>query len=124
MRTWWISHGRDGYSVTIADVPAWALLAEHLYDRVDRLTRHALCGGRFEFPFHVPLGWPKRDQDGYLNNSLGGWLLDVGTRALSLTDTRVRQQVEIPVSDAVGLKLWPDSAEWAIEDYVAQDDCG
>jgi hypothetical protein len=55
----------------VYEVPWWALAIEHAAENFDHyVLRHRWCSPP-EWMHRIPLGRPKRDEDGYMENSLG-----------------------------------------------------
>ena len=55
----------------VSEVPWWALAITHAMENVDRyILRHRWCSPP-EWMHRIPLGRPKRDEDGYVENSRG-----------------------------------------------------
>ncbi|WP_298510523.1 hypothetical protein [uncultured Nocardioides sp.] len=81
MKTWDLAHGRDGWNITTYEVPAWRVVVE----RVGEWSTHHVFGGIVccripGWAYQIPLGRPKRDEDGWLDNSFGYWLFCAGSR--------------------------------------------
>lgn len=88
MKSWYLSHGKDGWLVTTYEVSAWRMVAE----RVGEWSTHHVFGGLVccripAWAYRVPLGRPVRDDDGWLDNSLGYALFCAGQRLHSLGST-------------------------------------
>jgi len=69
--------------VELLEVPFWARLVSWAAEELDARLGHALCGeGLPDWVWLIPVGWPRRDAEGVLENSLGSrihtaftWLL-------------------------------------------------
>lgn len=104
-RDWSVVRSQDGYSVHLLEVPRWARMVSVSYDRLCALTRHSLCNPP-EFLFKIPVGRPRRDEDGYLEKSVGGALYGLTNKVLCIDWSRQVVRLEFPVSDEVGKDLW------------------
>lgn len=71
-----IRHSRDGYELTIVEVPLWALAVERVGETVCEWTGNVLCGARWEWPHKVGIG--ARDEYGSPRWNLGAGLFSFG----------------------------------------------
>lgn len=118
-RDWSVSRGQDGYSVQLLEVPRWARMVSATWDRFCALTRHSFCNPP-EWLFKIPVGRIRRDEDGYLENSLGGAMYGFTNKVLCVDWNRQVVRLTLPVSDEVGKDLW-GSDSW---DDDEEDDDG
>ena len=114
IRTASVWHGKDGYDLHVADVPAWA----YAVDAVNNAIIGAVCGlskgwacplclcSRLDWTFRI--GWGK-DEDGYLRRSLGGLLFALGQRGGRFCLNRTRELYVRPLSFDEVCEHFPDS---------------
>lgn len=128
MNTWQLSHGLDdnkqpGYSIHAVKEPAWVGPVQNFFGFIfGVLTRHIFCCRCPEWAWKVPLGKPKRDEDGYLDNSLAGWLWDKSTGLMAVGWRKQKTVLRLPITheqaaeiDAQFVKdcdsIWEDDEE-------------
>lgn len=117
MRDWSVSHSNDGFSVELYEVPRWARAVSVIYDKVCVVTGHILCGGGTpEFFWKIPVGRPRRDDEGYLENSLGGALYGLTNKVLSVDWKRQVTRYKTSVPDEVGKELWGEGLRYWEDD--------
>lgn len=90
-----VTHSRDGYALTVVEVPLWALVVERAGETVCEWTGSALCGARWEWPYLVGVG---RDEDGMRRWSLGKVLFDFGQWFHGIAVRRQRERFSMPVT--------------------------
>ncbi len=119
MNEWTISHGRDGYSIVLERTPAWAHAVGWAAEKVDAALGHVLCGaGSPGWLWELPIGRPRRDPTDaeVLLNSVASHLFDLGNWLFNTPYRHRTFQRRVPISDELGLELWPESAEWALDE--------
>lgn len=116
MRQWTLGHDKDGYVVTVYDVPRWAHMLERFGSHVlCPLTGHCLCGASPEFFWSIPL-WPGRSHEGDYTHSLGEALYNIGTWFGLPAWHRNTTITQIRVTDEQGAAISPEFAE-VMSDY-------
>lgn len=117
MNQWSVSHGKDGFSLYLNEVPLWAYITETAFEVVDTKLGHPFCGGGHAWMWKIHVGKPRRNQDGDLENSVGDYLFKLGNKAMALTDTHGTTVARIPLPDDIGGQLWgPDFRYWEEEE--------
>ena len=113
MRTWHVGRSRDGFSVIVEEAPAWTYAVEWVYTQLDELTGCRLCGSRLRWAWKVPVGRPRHDEDGWLENSLGSALWRVMNAVCNLPLRHASTNTCVAVADEVGAALWQgDESLW------------
>jgi len=116
-RDWSVSHGLDGFHVRLIEVPRTARWFTSFVEFLDRVTNCQLCGAKSpELFWKIPLGRPKRDEDGYLENSLAGGMYSLFNRLLAYEWKREVVRLTFPVSDEVGKDLWGEDTFGLFDD--------
>ena len=117
VRDWSVSHSLDGFKVRLFEVPRTARWLTSLVYFLDRITNCQLCGAKSpELFWKIPLGRPRRDDEGFLENSLAGGMYGLFNRAVAYEWRREVVRLEFPVSDEVGRDLWGEDALGLFED--------
>lgn len=101
-----LSHGQDGNSIWLWDVPVWAYVLETLGEAFIERTGHIFCCNIPEWSYKIR--WGKLDSDGWTYKSLGYNLHRFGQFAamgFGSWKTRTRKGI-IPVT-----------YEWTAENY-------
>lgn len=120
MEHWYVSHGQDGFSAHLVEVPWWALAVSRAAEAVDEATGHRFCGaGSPGWIWRIPIGKARYDasvveegEDPFLVNSVAGVLGDVFNWAACLDVTRERELHCFEVSAEVAAALgWEDRTE-------------
>jgi hypothetical protein len=109
MKTWYISGGKDGYTLTTYEVPWWAPALEHLHSNLCWATRGWLGGhGLPQFFFDLPVGKPVRDEDGDLENSVALKLWDFEQVICNWEYKKQSNHKRFPISEEEAAILAPD----------------
>lgn len=85
MNRWDLGHTKDGWVITTYEAPAWRVALE----RVGEWSTHHVFAGLVccripGWAYKIPTGRPVRDEDGWLDNSVGYALLCTGNRLHNL----------------------------------------
>ncbi len=109
-----IWHGKDGYSLHIADVPAWVLAAEWADGVICIVSCGYLCAvclpARWSWLFKIGYG---RDEDGLREHSIGGFVFHLGQEIGRFLWSRHVQVYEQPLTFGTVCEHFPDSrVEW------------
>lgn len=114
MRITTVAHSRDGYSIETYEVPVWARAVERAWMLLCDLTGNRLCGaGLGEWAWNLPLGRARREDDGFLVNSLAASLNRIEQAVTGWCYHREHGRVSVPCT--------ADSARVLAPDFV--DDC-
>lgn len=120
MRGFDVSYQRDkGYSLIIwTGFPKWRKVVESVWEGLCWATRGVIAGhGCPQLMWKVPVWRPKRDEDGWLINSVAGKLNDLEGCVLGvLADYRPYEVAEVPISVEVARRLAPEMVEILEED--------
>ena len=127
MRLASITHGRDGYSIWIENVPAWAWLIDQVTETVmlrwiDPALGHHLCAPR-DWMYDLGVGTdPEEDEDLRLPHrwSLGQLAFTVTQSAGTLHLKRSKREMIIPVTREQVAEHFPDAlSDWfdRLDDY-------
>lgn len=119
-------HGKDGYTLEVSDVPAWA----YVLDSVNNGIVNSVCKttGGWGCPLCLcslagwtfKAGWG-RDEDGLRRHSLGGLLFWLGQRGGNICLKREREVYSRPLTFDEVCEHFPDKrVEWDDdgEDYI------
>lgn len=130
-RDWVVTHQKDeGHMLLVQEKPFRARFWDFwytLYDNFDHhVTRHWLCGSSVpEWFYKVPTGKPHRDDDGWLENSVGAALYNTNSKItfalMNRMDKHTRDLARVEVDDETFKKLWPDAA-WLLNDDEDDED--
>ena len=128
MRTWHMSHGKDGWAVTAYEVPAW----RHTLEQIGQWSSHHVFGGLFccripKWAGNVPVGRPVRGRDGSVDNSLDYAMWRFGQRLFNLGEvwrrTTNRTQSPITVEQARAIDPgWVAEVERLVGEGLYEDD--
>ena len=116
MRNWTVATTKDTHRLKIYRYGLRNRIiqpAVGVIDFVDGvLLRHALCGsGLPEWAFKIPTGRPRYDEDGYLENSVGGALYQSFSALLVWAWDQEEKDLtlELPLTEEQAALLLPDS---------------
>lgn len=105
-KTWWVKHHKHGAHVLLTNLDRRA----RVWGVLERLSCTCRVTNR-QLVWKIPLGKPRRDEDGELSNSLGQWLWEhdstVAIRAFNEAQRCV--VMELPVTDEQAQVLDPDT---------------
>lgn len=131
MRIWSLSTHRDGWELTIEEVPDWAHYVGLAFEELCELTGGRLGGHNLgDWAWKVPVGPPRWDHtdnpaDPWLENSLASKLSDIESWFVNLAYRRRRKTVRISLSVEEARLInpefvddWeqPDAATWKAEE--------
>lgn len=95
------------YLLFINTRPWYTGVVSGLADKLCFLTRHRLCSPP-EFTWKIPVGKAQRDpEDGWLENSLGGYLYNAYSKLLLWDET----DLSFPISKEIAMKIDPEAAK-------------
>lgn len=120
-RNWTVWHHKDGSHVQLQEygfkARAWSLALEicEVFDS----PGHWACSPR-EWEFKIPLGRPQYTEDGWLENSLGGWHYERASQFLiwmmNHEEKNAKDIAKLPIDEEMFKQLWPEMA------FLVEDD--
>lgn len=128
MRIWHLMTSRDGWSLTVEEIPDWAYYVGVAWEAACELTRGWLGGhGLPGWAWKIPVGPPRYDHtedpaDPWLENSLASKLSSFEDRVVGLAYRLGKNEVRIPLSVETARLInpkfvddWesPDAATWS-----------
>lgn len=111
MNGWFVSYQKDeGYAINLYEnYPWWKENLARGFGNLCDLTHGVFMGhGSPEWMWKIPLGYPRRDEEGFLLNSLAGKLMDIENAVFSLDNYHDYVVEKIYVDEEVIRRVAPD----------------
>lgn len=98
---WWRSAELYGTpaELVLIEVPAWTMVVEWAGEKFLGLTGHVFCCNIPSWAWKVPLGKPKRADDGWLENSLASFIYDLTGKVLMISHRYEKAIAHIDLDD-------------------------